>query len=463
MHDYTTDTRFQGIEQIAPKKALLSSATSHREDELKYVEDCYDKGWITTVGENIDAVEDFISAYMSSRSDEKYAVALTNGTAAIHLAVKLAAERLYGSSTGITTPMGAGTAGALYGKRVFVSDMTFDASVNPVLYEGGEPIFIDSEYETWNMNPDALRRAFELYPDVKLVIFVHLYGVPGRIEECKKICEEHGALLIEDAAESLGAEVTLGSAGSNPMENVPSEDTILTVPTGSIGDYGIVSMNGNKIITGSSGGALVCPDKYSYEKAKKWSTQSREAAPWYEHEELGYNYRMSNIIAGVIRGQWQHLDEHISGKKQVFERYAEAFSDLPVKVHGGGNYWLSCLLIDNDAMEPFVMGDRRYIYEFEAGKSCPGEILDALYTFGAEGRPIWKPMHLQPMYRNNEFITVNGRTRGGSNAYRVSARDKEMCEVTTDIFNRGLCLPSDNKMPPDAQDTVIDIVKRCFE
>lgn len=446
MHDFLNDKRFEGIEKIAPKKALLASATPHEEEEIKYIRECYEKGWITTSGDNINAIERDLADYMSSDGNRKYLVALTNGTAALHLAVKLAAEKIYGTSTGISTPAGKGAGGSLLGKKVFVTDMTFDASVNPVLYEGGEPVFIDSEYETWNMDPTALEKAFEIYPDVKMVIFVHLYGLPGRIEECKKICENHGAILIEDAAESLGADVRLSDGR--------------VVPSGSMGDYAAVSMNGNKILTGSSGGALICSDKYSYDKAKKWSTQAREDAPWYEHEELGYNYRMSNIIAGIIRGQWPYLCEHIAGKKRVFEQYKEGLKDLPVTIHGGGNYWLSTLLIDKDAMEPFVRGDRRSLYESEAGKSCPSEILDAMNTFGAEGRPIWKPLHLQPMYRGNEFITVYGRTRGNSDAY---IERTEIPEVTADIFDRGLCLPSDNKMTADVQNVVIDIIHRCFK
>ncbi len=444
MHDFLNDPRFNKIEKL-PKRALLASATPHAEEELGYIRECYEKGWITTVGENIDVIEAELSRYMSTDGNERHAVALNNGTAAIHLAIKLAAEKLYGSSTGISTPAGKGAGGALFGKRVFVTDMTFDASVNPVLYEGGEPVFIDSEYETWNMDPEALEKAFDIYPDVKLVIFVHLYGVSGKIEECLKICEKHGAILIEDAAESLGAYVTMSDGRR--------------VPTGGIAPYAAVSMNGNKIITGSCGGALIAPDRYSYEKAKKWSTQAREAAPWYEHEELGYNYRISNIVAGVIRGQWPHLDEHIAGKKRVYDQYKEGLKDLPAAVHGGGNYWLSCMLIDKDAMEPFARADRKSVYEIVSGKSCPSEILEALNAFNAEGRPIWKPLHLQPMYRGNEFITKNGRARGNSDAY---IKHGEVTEVTTDIFERGLCLPSNNKMTADVQEVVIDIIHRCF-
>ncbi len=458
MHDFFNDRRFKGIEPLEIR-ALLSSPTPHEKDELKYIKECYKTGWLTTSGENINELEATFSDYMSNqifgsvnkvadgnvRKKRKYAVALVNGTAAIHLAVKLAAERAYHSSTGISTPKGKGYGGALYGCRVFCTDLTFDASINPIVYEGGEPVFIDSEYETWNMDPRALERAFELYPDTKIVIFVHLYGISGKIEEIKNICSEHNAILIEDAAESLGASVTF-SDGS-------------IVPTGSVGDYGIISFNGNKIITGSSGGMLVCPDEYSYQKAKKWSTQSREEAPWYEHEELGYNYRISNVIAGIIRGQWIYLNAHIGQKKNVFERYENGMKNLPITVHGGGNYWLSCALIDKEAMAETARSSRTAVYRIENGKSSPTEILRALNYYNAEGRPIWKPMHLQPMYRCNDFITVEGITRGNTDAY---IRHGESRKVTEDIFERGICLPSDNKMEKEKQDAVVEVIHRCF-
>lgn len=446
MHDFFNDKRFEGIKPLN-SRIHLSSPTPHKKEELAYIEECYKTGWLTTVGENIDELENMVSSYMSighSGNEHKYAVALVNGTAAIHLAVKLAAEKVYHSSTGITTPDGKGTGGSLLGRRVFVSDMTFDASVNPIVYEGGEPVFIDSEYETWNMNPEALQKAFEIYPDTKIVIFVHLYGLSGKIEKIRRICREHGAVLIEDAAESLGACVYIDNK---------------EVPTGSMGDYGIISFNGNKIITGSSGGMLIVPDKYSYNKAKKWSTQSREAAPWYEHEELGYNYRISNVIAGVIRGQWNYFASHIEQKKAVFERYRCGLNGLPVTVHGGGNYWLSTLLIDRNAMSSTVRDGRHAVYKIVSGKSCPTELLEALNAFNAEGRPIWKPMHLQPLFRNNDYITINGVRRGSSDAYIEYDVSRE---VTTDIFERGVCLPSDNKMRTDDQDVIIDVIHRCF-
>ncbi len=432
VHDFLTDKRFDGLSPLA-KQVSLSSPTAHKEEEMAYIEICYASGWLTTIGENIDELEKTVSSYMTVGEDKKYALALVNGTAAIHLAVKLAAGRVYHSSSGVTTPDGKGAGGSLYGRRVFVSDMTFDASVNPVVYEGGEPIFIDSEYETWNMDPEALERAFDLYPDVRIVIFVHLYGVPGKIAEVRRICTAHNAVLIEDAAESLGADVAFSDGG--------------TYPAGSVGDFGILSFNGNKIITGSSGGMLIVPDAYSYRKAKKWSTQSREDAPWYEHEELGYNYRISNMVAGVVRGQWEYLSAHIAQKKAVFARYKEKLEGLPIKVHGGGNYWLSCALIDQGAMAPAARGSRHAVYGIVPGKSCPTEVLEALAQYHCEGRPIWKPMHLQPIYSGNAYVKK-------SQSYDIG--------VSEDLFERGLCLPSDNKMSQGQQEQVIELVRRCF-
>ena len=435
MHDFITDKRFEGLSPLAAR-AHLASPTMHDGAEMKYMQLAYDSGWMTTVGENIDAIEETVASYMGV----KRAVALVNGTAAIHLAVKLAALKLYNTSTGVNTPAGRGAGGALLGKRVFCTDMTFDASVNPIVYEGGEPVFIDAEEETWNMDPKALEKAFSLYPDVKLVVFVHLYGIPGKVEEIKKICEAHGALLIEDAAESLGAMI-----GDRP--------------TGSFGDYGIISFNGNKIITGSAGGMLLTDDEEAADRARKWSTQSREDAPWYEHEELGYNYRISNVIAGAIRGQWDFLDDHIAAKKAISDRYRKGLAGLPLTIQAGGNDWLSCALIDEDAMEETARSDREAVYRIEEGKSCPTEILEALNAFNAEGRPIWKPMHLQPIYRDHEFITVYGSTRGSSNAY---IKSEQHAGVTTDIFRRGLCLPSDIKMTKEQQELIIEVIRRCF-
>lgn len=438
MYDFKADLRFKDIVPLKTR-ALLASPTMHGV-EMNFMKEAYESGWMTTIGKNINEIETIAKKYMGV----DHAVALTCGTAAIHLAVKLAAERLYNSSTGIRTPLGSGYGGSLYGKRVFCSDLTFDATVNPVVYEGGEPVFIDSEYETWNMDPVALERAFEIYPDVKLVVLVHLYGTPAKIEDIKRICKEHNALLIEDAAESLGAKV-----GSRQ--------------TGSFGDYGIISFNGNKIITGSSGGMLLVKDNYSAYKARKWSTQSREDSPWYEHKEIGYNYRISNVIAGVIRGQWEFIEEHINQKKAIYEKYKECLEKLPITMNPtkeGANYWLSCMLIDKKYMSETVRSGKRAVYKIEKGKTSPTEILEALNAFNAEGRPIWKPMHLQPLYQGNSFITAVGNRFAKIGNY---AEGECSTDVSSDIFDRGLCLPSDNKMEPEQQKIVIDVIQRCFE
>ncbi|MBR4030589.1 MAG: DegT/DnrJ/EryC1/StrS family aminotransferase, partial [Clostridia bacterium] len=292
----------------------------------------------------------------------------------------------------------------------------------------------------------ALEKAFEMYPEVKVVVVVHLYGTPAKLDEIQAVANKHGAIVIEDAAESFGA-------------------TYKGKPTGSFGKYNCISFNGNKIITGSSGGMLLTNDLTAANKARKWSTQSREDAPWYQHEELGYNYRMSNVIAGVVRGQLPYLEEHIAKKKEIYMRYKEGLKDLPVTMNpydeenSEPNFWLSCLIIDKDAMCRQVRGENDAIYITEEGKSCPTEIMDTLLKYNVESRPIWKPMHMQPIYRMNPFITVNGSGRGMTNAYIKS----EITDAGADIFNRGLCLPSDIKMTAEEQDTVIEIIKSCFK
>ena len=427
------DPRFAGIVPFE-KKVWLSSPTMHGE-EFAFVREAIETNWVSTVGENINELEKMVAEYLGM----KYAVGLSCGTAALHMCMKLAAER---------RDPNAKPGNSLLGKRVFCSDMTFDASVNPVVYEGGEPIFIDTEADTWNMDPAALEKAFELYPDVKLVVLAHLYGVPAKMDEIVKICKEHGALIVEDAAEALGARY---------------DGSLVRGMCGSFGDYVAISFNGNKIVTGSAGGMVVTNSRADADKVRKWSTQSREAAPWYQHEELGYNYRMSNIVAGVARGNMLHVDEHIAQKRAIYERYKEGLKDLPVTVNpfepkAAPNYWLSCLLIDPSAMCRQVRGEKDYLYKTEPGKSCPMEILDALAAFNAEGRPIWKPMHLQPIYRTNGFVIRDGNGRARTNAYIEGG----CADVGADIFHRGLCLPSDNKMTAPEQDRVIEIIHRCF-
>ena len=409
-------------------KIWLSSPTMHG-PEMEYMKAAYDTNWMSTVGENINEVEKMACRKVGCG----YAVGLSSGTAALHMAVKLAGVRP--------------------GDKVFCSDMTFNATVNPLVYEGGIPVFIDTEYDTWNMDPSALEKAFEIYPDVKVVVIAHLYGTPGKIDELKAICDRHGAMVTEDAAESLGA-VYKGKQ------------------TGTFGKYNCISFNGNKIITGSSGGMLLTDEKEAADKARKWATQSRENASWYQHEELGYNYRMSNVIAGVIRGQFPYLEEHIAQKKEIYERYKEGFKDLPVMMNpydagnSSPNFWLSCMLIEPEAMCRQVRGEQKALYITEPGKSCPTEILETLAEYNAEGRPIWKPMHMQPIYRMNGFVTREGNGRAVTNAYidgGVSGKDGRPLDVGMDIFQRGLCLPSDNKMTAEEQEKIIEIIKRCFE
>lgn len=389
------------------KKVWLSSPTMHGE-ELTYMKEAYETNWMSTVGANINECERIVCDVLGCR----YAVALSAGTAALHMAMKLA--------------------GIKPGDKVFCTDMTFAATVNPVAYEFGVPVFIDCERDTWNMDPAALERAFVLYPDTKVVVLVHLYGTPAKIDEIRAICEAHNAILIEDAAESMGA-------------------TYKGRQTGTFGVYNAISFNGNKIITGSSGGMLLTDDEAAAAKVRKWSTQSRENAPWYQHEERGYNYRMSNVVAGVVRGQLPHLEEHIQRKKEIHLRYKAGLQGLPVSMNPyladimEPNYWLSCLLIDEDAMCAQERTATQATYTTEPGKSCPTEILEKLAALNAEGRPIWKPMHMQPIYRENAFVAA-----------------EDGMDVGADIFRRGLCLPSDHKMTNEEQDAIIAVIRSCF-
>ena len=402
-------------------KIWLSSPTMHG-DEMKYVTEAYETNWMSTEGANLGKIQQMVCNKIGC----KHSVPLASGTAALHLAVKLA--------------------GISEGDTVFCSDMTFAATVNAILYEKTIPVFIDIEYDTWNMDPVALEKAFELYPNTKAIMVVNLYGTPAKFDEICAIAKKHGAVIIEDAAESFGA-------------------TYKGVQTGNFGSYNVISFNGNKIITGSSGGMLLTDDLDAANKARKWSTQSRENASWYQHEEVGYNYRMSNVIAGVVRGQLPYLEEHIAQKKAIYERYKEGFKDLPVTMNPYDedtmvpNFWLSCMLIDESAMCKQVRSDSDTCYISEAGKTCPDEILATLDKYNAQGRPIWKPMHMQPIFRMHGFVTKLGNGRGTTNAYIAG----KGVDVGADVFHRGLCLPSDNKMTAEEQDRIIQIVRSCFE
>ncbi len=374
------------------KRIPLATPTMHG-DEQVYVKEAFDKNWVAPLGFNCDGFEQEVEEYINGESVKHHCLCLVSGTSALHLATKLA--------------------GVKRGDRVFCTDMTFSATVNPVCYEGGIPVFIDSERDTWNMDPVALERAFEKYPDTKVVVLAHLYGTPSKMDEILAICKKHNAILIEDAAEALSA-------------------TYKGIQCGTFGNYNALSFNGNKIITTSGGGMLIADSKEARDKALFWSTQARESAPWYQHEEIGYNYRMSNVVAGVGRGQLKHLDEHRDLKEAIYRRYEEGFKDLPVTMnpyleYTTPNFWLSCMTIDESCDVKFM------------------DVINKLNEYNVEARPIWKPMHMQPVFAGCESITaVDG----------VS-----VCE---DIFSRGLCLPSDIKMTTEEQEGVIEIIKSCF-
>ena len=411
------------------KKIWLSTPTMHG-NEMPYIQEAFDKNWVAPLGFNVDSFENEAAEYLG---EGVYTLALNAGTAALHLAIKLA--------------------GVKPGDVVLCTDMTFAATVNPVTYEGAKPVFVDAERETWNMDPRALEAAFEKYPDAKVVMLAHLYGTPAKMDDIVEICKKHNAILIEDAAEAFAAEYKGQKMGT-------------------FGKYAVLSFNGNKIITTSGGGMLITDTEEAKKKAFFWATQARDAAPWYQHSEIGYNYRMSNVVAGIGRGQMAYLDEHRDIKEKIYRRYEEGFKGLPISMNpfdeenSEPNYWLSCMIIDKAAMCKQVRGECEALYIPEHGKSCPTEILDILTMHNAEGRPVWKPMHMQPIYRMNGFVTREGDGRAKTNAYISGGsvgKDGRPLDVGMDIFHRGLCLPSDNKMTVEQQNQIIDMIKACFE
>ena len=372
-------------------RIYLSSPHMSKEGyEQKYIKEAFDTNWVAPLGENVNKFEEELAKYVGSKN----AAALSAGTAAIHMAFK--------------------TLNIQKDDIVFCSDLTFSATVNPIIYQNAIPVFIDSEKETWNMDPKALEKAFEKYPNPKAVIVVHLYGTPAKIEEIKEICEKHNVPLVEDAAESLGA-------------------TYKEKQTGTFGKYGVYSFNGNKIITTSGGGMLVSDDEEGIAKVRFWATQSREKARHYEHKEIGYNYRMSNIVAGIGRGQLKVLDERNKQKTNIDNNYKEGFKEIteiemqPIPVDTKPNHWLSVITLEKNS------------------KVKPLDIMEALEKENIESRPVWKPMHMQPVFKDYDFIKI------------------EEEPVSTDLFERGVCLPSDTKMTKEEQEIVINIIKKLFE
>lgn len=372
------------------KRIYLSSPTMHGEEQA-FVQSAFDTNWVAPLGPNVDAFEKEMSDYIGGG----YAAALSAGTAAIHLAVILA--------------------GVKEGDVVFAQSLTFAASVNPACYEKATPVFIDSEPDTWNMDPVALEKAFEKYPHPAAVIAVHLYGTPSKIDRIRDICKKHQVPLIEDAAEALGS-------------------SFQGQKLGTFGDYGILSFNGNKIITSSGGGMLLCSDEAKIKRARFLATQARDPARYYQHSTIGYNYRMSNVVAGIGRGQLLHLEEHKARKNEIYRQYKEAFADIeaitmnPMNPDGDANNWLSCMTIAPDC------------------SVTPDQVMDALAEYNIETRPIWKPMHLQPVFADCDFIQV-----------------KEGRSVSEDIFNRGVCLPSDIKNTPEDMELIISLIRKVFE
>jgi len=444
--------RFRGIFKDGgcfEKRLLLASPNMHG-DESGFMEKAWETGFS---GENITGLEQEIAEFIGIET----AVAFSSGTAAVHAAVKLAAKQLYAGHVGNSVLNGPGRGGSLRGKRVFCSDFSSSAMVNPVIYEGGEPVFIDCSEEDWCMDPEVLDIAFKIYPDVRLVIMNHAYGFPGQIQEIQRICREHGALLIEDASESLGAKVWVGGDSGKWGDGWRQ--------TGSFGDYGILDFAEDKIITGSCGGMLLSNDLYDDGIARGWASGKKAGALWDQQDNPRGYYRMSDIAAGIIRGQFRHLNEHIARKRAIYKRYLAKLDGGLIGLNPAGvgtepNYWRSCMTCESNIQFMETRSERSYTYTDQHGTAAPMEICDALEAFGAEGKPVYKPMSMQPIFKNNDQITLDGSRRACGRFCNDSFWVRS--DVAREKFDRGLCLPCDIKMSQEEQDRVIDIVSACF-
>lgn len=466
--------RFNGIfekGQKFDKERMMASAGIYGE-EREFVNQAFEAGFDGTQAE---ALGTEIAQYIGRTRG----VPLNSGTAAIHLALKLAGERIYGSASGISTPEGLGRGGSLYGKKVFCPDFATMESVAPVIYEGGEPIFIDCGDTDWSMDPEVLELAFQKYPDVRIVIMNHAYGFPGRVMEIRKICRRHGALLIEDSSESLGAEVWTGMSecdtevrtdmGESGAEcgrrGIPDAAAYGWAKTGSFGDYSVIDFGPGRIIAGGGGGMLLTDDRYSAEKALYWANGARADAPWNQQEELGYSYRMSDLTAAAARGQLQHLDEAIEKKKAVYERYFDKLegdlaSMIPISEGTRPNYWMSCMTCESGIGFMETRDDRHYTYTDQHGTAAPMEIYDALSAFHVVCRPLYKPMSMQPIFRNHELVTLDGCRRN----YRYFKEDTFLvrCHRAKQYFESGICLPSGVGMTKKEQEKVMEIILACY-
>lgn len=451
--------RFKGI--FDGKKIPLSSFRIYG-GERELIKQVLEAGF---EGSQTGLLEKELAVYMGLN----YAVALSSGEAALHMALKLAAERLYGSSTGILTPDGLGRGGSLQGRRVFCSDLTTADMVSPIVFEGGEPVFIDSsEGPDWSMDPEVLELAFGKYPDVKIVVMNHVYGFPGQALRIREICDAHGALFIECAGEALGAEYRTGQDGNRPDEagcrEIPDRKGGAWGKVGVLGDYCVLDFGKDRIV-GPSGGVLLTRGSYSAEKARYWAAGATACAPWNQHEELGYSYGMDELSAAVIRAQLQHIDEILKRKKEIYHRYLEKLDKsmaclISASDETRPNYWITAMTCESNIQFRETRDDRRYTYEDIHGTAAPMEIYEALEAFHVESRPVYKPMSMQPVFRNHEHFTLDGPWRMYENFRNDTFWVR--CDMARQYFESGICLPSDVRMTAEEQDKVIEIVCACY-